>query len=152
MSMIMAVKPPTAANWPELERQARRVAVARAPLVPVTVGFWPEGRRGPKLTATWQGQVYGSLAVTEIGVGPPECPHAQEVIRGYQLVHVPTGQWLRSHRYPRPLRLLALALGRIGVDWAAVEETGLAGLRYLAQGTESALWRVCLEWDVRYGC
>lgn len=152
MSMVVSVRPPTAADWPELERQVRRVALVKAPLVPVEVGFWPEGPTGPKLTATWRGQVYGSLAVTEIGVGPPECPHAHEAIRGYQLVHVPTGQWLRSHRRPRPLRLLALALARTGIDWSGVRELGLGGLRSQPSGPKEALARVCFEWDVRYGC
>lgn len=148
MNVVVDMKPPTVVDWPALERQARRVAVVKAPLVPVAVGFWPEGPSGPKLTATWRGQVYGSLAVTEIGFGPPECPHAHEAIRGYQLVHVPTGTWMRSHRYPRPLRLLALALGTIGVDWSVM---GLDGLRSLSANPKAALSYAFGEWDARYG-
>lgn len=148
MSVVVDVRPPTVVDWPDLERRARRVAVAKAPLVPVAVGFWPEGRHGPKLTATWQGQVYGSLAVTEIGAGPPECLHAHAVIRGYQLVHVPTGTWMRSHLRRRPLQMLVLALGAVGVDWGRLD---LDLLTTLSVERGAALARILFEWDARYG-
>ncbi|HEY8666447.1 MAG TPA: hypothetical protein VIL86_07270, partial [Tepidisphaeraceae bacterium] len=55
-----------AIDWLTLDRLARRVAVAKAPLVDVAVTFHPDGRSSKTLTATWQGQVYGSLAVCQV--------------------------------------------------------------------------------------
>lgn len=134
-----------AIDWPGLERQARRVAVAKAPLADVAVAFHPDGRRATTLLATWQGQVYGSLAVCLVGDTPPRCEALADA-GWYQLVHVPTGLYLRSHRKAPPLRALALALNDLDIDWAAMDGRGLA---WLPEGRRRAARDVVGRWEAR---
>lgn len=134
-----------AIDWEELGRRARRAAVARAPLAPVAVSFHPHGLGEPARTATWEGQVYGALAVCPVGEAPPGC----EASPGeYQLIHVPTGLWMRAHRRPTPLRVLALALGECGIDWSAVGIRGLGGLPDAQREAGTAIVRA---WGGIYG-
>ena len=114
-----------AIDWPALDRQARRVAVAKAVMFPVDVAFYPDGDKSKTVMGTWQGQVYGSLAVCQVGSAPPRCAAAPDY-GWYQLIHVPTGLWLRAHKRAHPLRVLALALNATAVDWSFVNPHGLA--------------------------
>ena len=118
-------------DWADLARQARRSAVAKAPTAPVSVLF--RTAKGDE-RFDWPGQAYGGLAVVE-------------ATDGYQLIHVPTGRFIRGHDKPAPLRMLALALNACGVDWIAIDADGL---RHRPDDYQR-LQPVIFGWDVRYG-
>jgi len=134
-----------AIDWPAFDRLARRVAVAKAVMFPVEVAFHPDGDKSKTVMGTWQGQVYGSLAVCQVGQTPPRC---EAVYGWYQLIHVPTGLWLRAHKRAHPLRVLALALNDTGIDWAAM---GSRGLGEVSSEQREAAQGVVRGWGERYG-
>lgn len=126
-----------------LLREARRDAVVRVPVVDVRVSF--RGREEPVVWGTWRGQVYGSLAVVKIGEEPPGVfsPDHRD-LRGWQLVHVPTGRFIETYWRPGPLRALALGLGRC-IDWSRVDGDTLG------PANRSAIDGVLTAWRWRYG-
>lgn len=135
-----------AIDWAAFDRRARRVAVAKVPLVPVRVAFHPDGLVEPTLIVSWQGQVYDALAVCRVGRSPGQEPPPPGY-RHYQLVHVPTGLYLRSRAQAHPLRALALALADTGIDWSGVGSSGLADL---PEGQRKGAQDVVRSWGDTY--
>lgn len=141
-------------DWPALEREAARAKVAKAPYVDVRAAHGCGcNKLGPMVLkyAVWTGQVYGSLAVALVG-HPPEgcCRHDATPEYGYQLLHVPTSLLIaesRDRAAARQMRVLALALGALPVDWAAIGYDGFRGGHPMLPEVK----RVMNEWADRYG-